>query len=334
MNTESFKESTTRNDSSGGGRLRINKQFSVLLVCLLIATLFWLLLALSREYPATISFPVSYSNLPARKVIMNELPSEVSLHLKTSGFRILSYDFRKEKRPIQIDVGSRISSAAVGGEMVSIPTQAFLTDFSRQLGTKIEITGFQPDSIVLLFTDRSYRKVPVSADVSYILAKQFDTIQSLRVIPDSVTISGPPSVINELTEVKTERLQLKDVKSTVNRPLKLVLNGIVECQPSQVQMILPVEEYTEGRQDILLHPINLDRRFVLKTFPEKVTVRYQVSLSNYGKITANQFDAVVDASKLPDYDGDRLKVQVMILPEQVRSVFIEPEEVEFILRKK
>ena len=41
--------------------------------------------------------------------------------------------------------------------------------------------------------------------------------------------------------------------------------------------------------------MNVETGYSLKTFPDKITVRYQVALSKYNDVNAGQFDAVVDA---------------------------------------
>ena len=92
------------------GRLQLNKRLYIVLVCFLIAAVFWLLIALSNDYPTSYSVSVKYVNLPGKKVITNELPSKITVNMKASGFLILSYDFQKTQKTVEIDIGSRLKN--------------------------------------------------------------------------------------------------------------------------------------------------------------------------------------------------------------------------------
>ena len=81
----------------------MNKQFYIIFICFIISTIFWLLLALSHDYPATLTLPVKYLNLPGKKVVINEMPSEISVQIKASGFKIISFGFQKDRPPVNVD---------------------------------------------------------------------------------------------------------------------------------------------------------------------------------------------------------------------------------------
>src|SRR5437016_2834104 len=92
-------------------KLKFNNKLSAIIVCFFIAAIFWFLIALSRDFSAVFSFPIVYNNLPGQKVVVNDLPSNIIVNVKTTGFRILSYNFRKEKTPVQVDVDARIGKS-------------------------------------------------------------------------------------------------------------------------------------------------------------------------------------------------------------------------------
>jgi len=70
----------------------------------------------------------------------------------------------------------------------------------------------------------------------------------------------------------------------------------------------------------------------LKTFPDKVSVKYNVAFNDYGKINALQFRAVVDYEKI-EPGNNNLKVHLVKYPLEVRSIKLNPEKVEYIIRK-
>jgi len=316
------------------GGLRMNKQLYVILVCFFISIAFWLLLALSHDYPTSLTFPIQYKNLPGKKVLMNEMPPEISIQIKTSGFRIISYSFQKKNPPIEIDVAASLRPTAMGFDIIAIPTQTFLHDFSRELGNDVSITGFLPDSIVFNFSDIISKSVPVKLSLKTSYEKQYDSTGSPRIFPPLVEVSGPPSVIEQLNSVETETIKLQNLKETVKMKVKLIENRLLSYSHKEVEFVLPVEKYTEGVSEIEIHPVNVKDGFSLKTFPDKVKVRYLVALSQYSSVNNSMFDAVVDASELVNRRPSKINVKMITSPSFVRVTMLEPEKVDYIIRKQ
>lgn len=241
----------------------------------------------------------------------------------------------KSKKAIEIDVASKIkSNEQFLGDVLAIPTVSFTTDFSRQLGNEITILSFEPDSIVFNFSDRIVKRLPVRLNATFVFEKQYDSSGHTLLQPDSINVSGPPSVIENMNFVETEKLQIEDVKSSIHRTVKLVPNKLLTFATDIVTIKVPVEKFTEGRTEVPVHPMNVDPGYSLKTFPDKIMVRYQVALSRYNDVDAGQFDAVVDGAKLVDQNPAKIPVQLMTAPSYIRAIFIEPEKVDYILRKR
>ncbi len=315
-------------------RLRMNKRLYIVLICFFISAVFWFLIALSHDYPTTLIFPVKYVNLPGQKVVMNDLPAKIAVQLQASGFRIMSLGFKEEQDPVQVDVSASLKNRQVNADILAIPTQSFLEDFSRQIGKNIQITGFDPDSIVFNFSDLTTKKVPVVPDYTATFEKQYDSTGAAEVTPSEIEVSGPPSVIKELQYVTTEKISFSDMKGSEKKKAKLSVNKLLSYNVDEVTVSLHVEKFTEGLVEVDVHPVNVSSGYSLKTFPDKIKVRYLVALSRYNKVDEAMFDAVVDASEMERKKLAKLNVTLMTSPSFVRITMLDPEKVDYILRKQ
>ncbi len=313
---------------------RMNKRVYIVLICFLISAVFWLLIALSHDYPTALIFPVRYTNLPGKKVVMNDLPEKVSVQLKASGFKIMSLGFKKEQDPVTVDVSTSLQNRLITSDIFAIPTQSFLPDFSRQIGKDIQITGFDPDSIVFNFSDLTTKKVRVVPVYSASFDNQYDSTGAATVDPAEVEVSGPPALISELKEVYTQKVVFSNLKGAVKQKVKLEGNKLLSYNTDEVTVSLNVEKFTEGSVDVEIHPVNVTNGYSIKTFPDKVKVRYLVSLSHYNKVDVSMFDAVVDASEMERKKLSKLNVTLMTSPSFVRISLLEPAKVDYILRKQ
>ena len=315
-------------------KLKFNKRIQVILVCFLVSIVFWFLIAMSKTYTDKFVFPVQYVNFPDQRIVVNELPKAITLSVKTTGFRILSYRFSNSREPVIIDVSASLqNNMDTDKDLIGVPAEAFAEDFNGQLGSDYVITAFSPDSIVFSFSNKITKRVPVILQSELTLAKQVDTTGSVILEPDSVTVSGPAATINEINFVKTAMLRMTNLKSSVRTSLALSADHLVSTNTDKVTVMIPVEKFTEGAIDIPVHAINVRDGFSLRTFPDKVRVQYRVSLSRYNDVRPEMFDAVVDASGLPDDRTKQLRVRLETMPKFIRSVSIEPQVTDYILRK-
>lgn len=107
---------------------------------------------------------------------------------------------------------------------------------------------------------------------------------------------------------------------------------LLELAPSSVRVELKVTKHTEGSIELPIEFINIPSHMSIKTFPDRVTVRYNIALEDYEKIKPTDFKAVVDYSEATK-EKNKLKVKLVKIPAKINSPKISPEKVEFIIRK-
>ena len=314
-------------------KLKFNKRIQVILVCFIVSIIFWFLIAMSKTYTDKFVFPIQYTSFPDSRIIVNDLPKTITLTVKTTGFRILSYRFAKMQEPVTIDVAATLQGTDIKNEMIVIPSKSLTEDFTSQLGSDYNITGFSPDSILFTFSNKVTKKVPVILQSDITLEKQFDTTSGAILDPDSVVISGPAATMDAIKNILTAPLKLTNVRGGIRAKASLIKDRFVTTDVEQVTVLIPVEKFTEGTCEVPVHSINVQKGYTLKTFPDKVKVRYRVTLSKYNDVRPEMFDAVVDASGLPDENTRQLKVRLETAPFFIRSVTIDPEKTDYILRK-
>ncbi|REK32329.1 MAG: YbbR-like domain-containing protein [Bacteroidetes bacterium] len=316
-------------------RLRLDRRLTIVLVCFFISTIFWLLIALTHEYNSQISFPVVYKNLPGKKVIINELPDSMTLQIRTNGFRLLSYEFSSRRKSIEVDVASRMAGTlGANNEVLALPSKTFTADFSRQFGPEVSITGFFPDSIVFYFSEKISKRLPVKVNLKLEMDKQHSATGRTQVIPDTVEVSGPPSVIQKLKYVETDQVNLENVRASVELSMPLAKNRLLTYNTGQVQVKVPIEKFTESSIEARVRAVNVPAGYTMKTFPDKVTIRYQVALSKFNDIKDYNFDVIVNAESITKLNPSKVKAELVVFPEMVKITGIEPDMLDYILRKQ
>jgi hypothetical protein len=132
------------------GKKRKRRQVSVLLFCILIATVLWFLRALENKYETQINHPVRFTNLPDDYVLLHPLPNRVSLDVEALGFSILKHNWNFSKTPLTIDFKDLkpVMPRKKSEFRDTVSLKGFEKNFSEFFGD-ISVNGIHPDFLIL-----------------------------------------------------------------------------------------------------------------------------------------------------------------------------------------
>ena len=312
------------------------RKIPVFLFFVLIAVFFWLMIALTKNYTSTINYPVSYVNLPEDKVVVNDLPQNLKLEVLSTGFKLIEYHLRFKKDPVIIDYQGDFSKrSSEDGTEIIITSSSLVDMIDPQLHSDLDVIDIKPRVIHMLFSERISKKIPVRPDFEFTIARQHQLSDSITIQPDSVMVSGPATLINNIYNVQTEKLELNNLQEDYSQLIKLktVENADISFDPNQVRVYINVERFTEGQQEISLETINLNPEYTIRLIPDKIKVKYTVGMSKYESITPEMFRAVVDLKNIEKEPKTNLKVEITKSPVFVQIVDVQPPRVDYLLRK-
>jgi YbbR domain-containing protein len=323
-----------KNIEPGGGKekIRLNKRVVTFLCCVFISVLFWLLMTLSKEYEITVAYPVSYVNPPKDKVIANTLPSFISIGIRSKGFFLLAYKF-KEPQTVYIDLDE---SRPMGPKNhFYLLTNSQIGKLTEQFSSRIRLESVVPDTILLNFNKKITKRVPVKANLTLNTDSRYQQSDSIRLTPEFVDISGAADVIGKIDHLETVPLSLKNVDKSQTVILSIAhdsAKGDVELSVTKIKAQVNVKKFTEASMELPIEAINLPPGYSLKSFPDKVTVRFNVAFDNYEKISPLQFHAVIDYKKA-EPGSNKLRITLERFPADIRSIKLSPEKAEYIIKK-
>lgn len=300
--------------------IRKNQKTVVFLVCLALATLFWLLNSLSRNFETTLTRPLTYHHLPFSSDLNEGLPKEVTFHFKGTGFSLFHLHFRDQPDSIIVDLNGNVDGS----------THA--TSLSRQLITDLKPFRVEPEIILPGLTYKNRKTVPVRAISHLQFRSRFAGAGPLILKPDSITISGPVADLDKVSEVKTESIHLNDIHQPMfgSIYLKKDLPSSISLSESYVYYYLAVEEFTEGVFSI---PVELppSQKGRINLMPPVVQVRFTVKLKLYPKIKPSDFR--ITASVPLDQMPSSINAEINRQPKGISNVRIEPATLNYLVKE-
>lgn len=317
-------------------RARLNRRSVALAACVALASLFWLLTSLSKEYTDEIRIPVKYNNLPEDALVVNELTTHVSAEVKGFGFNLLWYIFQFDRADITVNANPAILPSYIkNGEKVHYILMSnkgvSLANIKEE---QLQIINVSPDTLFVKYKPKFTKMVPIELDADITFEKQFGIVTEPVMEPDSVQLIGVKEEIDTIDQVLTEKQEWNDIDESLSSEIAIAAfenSPLIKVSHATVQVELNVVEFTEGSVDV---PLNIvaQKPGSVKVFPSVVEITYQVPLSDYDQVRSDQFQAsvILDDAALKQ---SRLTVNVDRYPVHVKGVRVNPSQVEFIIQK-
>ena len=311
---------------------QLDKNVFIFLFFFIISTVFWFINALDNEYTTKIMQPVRFVNFPEDKIIHGDLPSVFVLTVKGRGFDIWKHQASFSKTSLVIDLKKKSFSKIEEENRFYFLTYGYKSKIEEQINSRLELLSVSPDSIYVDLVAIVNKKVPVILSGMLEYEKQYTCIDPIRIMPDSVEISGPSSLIDTVTAVYTEDFVLKKISNAITFESNLMVENDCVLKTTKVKIHVPVEKYTEASFKISIECINQPDSIELKIFPAQLKVSYFVSLAEYHKIDKKQFKAIVDFSEKRIQKG-KMQVKLVTYPDKIINLDYFPRRVDFIIEK-
>ena len=334
MAVDSQFEPIVKPTETGRKEHKSHPRLIVFLVCLAISILMWLFIELMKDYTDEIRYNVTFINAPKDLILTNSGESVISVQMKAQGFELLAAKYARTLRTLTIDLSTLKIRSTTDGYTAYLPSARLMEQLGNQIRFDKEITFIKPDTLFFRFSEIFRKQVPVKPDFSYSLNGQYDITDSIDFKPEMVTVSSIKSIIDTLSFVKTQKLSLSQLDSSVRVRVALFKGNqasLLKYSSDSVTIIIKVEKVTEAAYTI---PLTVEGNGEnVKIFPDKVEITCRVPLSVFPHIEASGFSAVVQYQ--PSLTKEKkLKVIMVRIPEKVKILKIQPAEVEFIIIAK
>jgi hypothetical protein len=300
---------------------------AILIICISIAFIFWLLTKLSCSYKDSVIIKLDYK-IPNNKVFTNPPAQQLEVNIEGVGWDLLGLAFSDETRKVSILVKEN--------EIRTISASSLNNKVLKYL-PEVKILSIFPENIQLQTENLATKTIPVVLEEQIRLASQCQFVDSIRISPRTIKISGPASVIRDIYEWKTNVLiPSDDVDKDIDVELTLATHSNSNITPSVniIRCFAAVEAVTEKQVLVQIEVLNAPDSLLLVILPKKIKVSCNVGMSAYASLNASNFKAVVNFEKVNLFNQSTIRVILSEKPTFVKQVQYLPKKVDYIIRSK
>lgn len=314
---------------SNKGKIKLNERASIFFFCLVIATFYWFLSSLSKQYTTNLTIPVEYTSFNKDFILVEEPIKYIEIQVSGNGFELLGEQMSLNRNSLKVNLSEAMR---LGMNRFGIPTSKLKNEVYQYLDKDIRFERITSDSILFKTDKRVTRKLKVIPKVDLSFESSYNLMGDIAVSPSVVEVSGPKGKLDSLEFITTTVLKHDDV----NDSLQLIYSFAkderftsLDIVPQQISILIPVDKFTEKSFEV---PISWNKDISIRAFPNKVKVVFLVPLSNYEQLTAQEIAATVDVEE-GFQNKKKLKVNIQGIPDFAKLLRIEPEKIEFIIKQ-
>lgn len=303
-----------------------SKKYSVFLLFVIVTSIFWFMNKLSKEYNQIVDFNMEFTNLPERFIFQENPPQKIALRVKTSGLSLFKRAFYQNEVKISL---KKIKNKK--GYQYFLQSTNLKKQIRAQVSDRLSIVEVLEDTLFLKLGKKSFKKVPVIPNVSVDYHLGYKSFSGVKIIPDSIRVSGPEMQVQKIKEVYLKPLVKEDIIESVKEQASIIKTDIpkIRYSTNSVSLHIEVEKITEKTLSIPVQIINKPTEEVV-VYPKKITLNCQVRLSQFNEINEDDFILVCDYNQR---SGKYMSIRLMKKPETVSSIKLQTTKVEYLILK-
>ncbi|WP_272816831.1 YbbR-like domain-containing protein [Phocaeicola oris] len=305
------------------------KEFLIFLFFVFISFCFWLMTVLNDDYESDFNIKLNMRNVPDNVVMTAELPTDMRIRLKDRGTVLAKYWMRHASIPITLDFNDYVEL----GTEVTVPKSTVVQKIRNQLSQSTQMISLHPDSIFFIYTRGEGKKVPVKFQGSIQVDPKY-YISGLNCEPDSVMVYAPIEILDTITAAYSQLTKFDELKDTTAQRIPLQEVRGAKFVPDYNDVTIMVDVYSEKTLEVPVHGMNFPPDKVLRTFPSKVKVTFQVGLSHFKTVTSDDFFIAVSYEELLNSKNSKCMPHLKASPSIVNHPRISPLEVDYIIEQQ
>ena len=294
----------------------------VVVLCIAAATTFWILNALNKDdYNTVVDFPVELIYDQSEFDAVSGLPKTLEIEISGNGWDLLRkyFNFNNDSYPVEL------SSPAAKNYILTADLKRSLGEFlspTQLISVLQDSLKFDIDRI------KTIKVKPVLDSLSFAMAKNYRIIDEISFNPETLTIKGPSSIVDSLSEYFPIQLDESRINKPVDKVISLdvpdSLSELLQIEEEDIRVKFNVIAFLEGNKRLKINKINFPKSVTLENEDVVIMISYLVDERKVGELKELEFEAVLDYYKRNKEDST-IKVQVKPMPDYLDKVVISPE---------
>lgn len=273
----------------------------------------------------TVSLKVNPTGLFDNQKLVPYQSDTVVIEIIAQGYQLLFNEITMA-RSLEIDLNKTLLKQAKHSDLLYITGHSLMARIVSQFPASTELLSIKPDTLFFRIEEISTIYVPLVADVVIDFKSDFNLLDSLTMKPDSVRIRGDINILETINEVKTRKLELKQVDRSFNYKINLInpYPGKIEISPKEISVSGKVTRFMEKAWTLPVVFTDSLNQFGSPTISQ-VEFRCQIPVDMSASVNQSMIKIIADRYEtVGDFSYAVLKAQA---PPFLKNIIIKPDTI-------
>lgn len=301
------------------------RKFLTFMIFVVVAALFWFILALNDNQQENLAVKVNIVNVPDSVTFITDAPKEMHVIVRDKGTNLWRYGIFSHPA-----VEFNFKEHSHDG-VFTIRRGELNAGLKKTLGQSATLVSVSIDSIQAFYTTSPGKRVPVSVKTELTAAVGKVIIGKPQVIPGAVLVYGNRDALDTILRVETEKVRGENLEESKTFNAKLKKIPGVKIDPSTVEVKVKVDQLVRKQVRVNIQIDNMPDDTDLLLFPTQANVEYYVPMSKFGDID-EKIEVRVDYRDL-DGSNEKLPLHLGRHNPQLENIRLLDDGVEYTIVK-
>ena len=310
-------------------RIRYKKVFRnvrINLFAFLGALVLWLYVVTNNVFTHVQKVPLRFTNVPRGSILVRPVPDFVRVEFRGTGRELLLSGSREKWIELDLEHAGPSSVVTLGKDMVKgIPRGSAV----------VPVRVVEPGSVSIEFDDYAVKKIPVESNLTFLPLDGYIQVGEVRFEPDTITISGPKSMVSPVVSILTVSRELRNLLKPIAGKTDLVLPSGENLQWTAQSVRFHADIQRLGERvlsEVPVQVLHVPSNTRVRVVPPTLSLKLQGGVNVISHLKKEDIRASIDFTQHPRH-RDRNLAATIHVPPDVGFLDVHPPFFEILVEK-
>jgi len=251
-------------------------------------------------------------------------PDKISLKMKAKGWQLLTLALGSQTEYL-------VSADKDSGVITVDPFNEI--DENYWLSKGLSITEINPRQVSFKVEKVKVKRLKIEAETDISFSNGYGLATPIKIYPDSVLVSGPSSVLDNISTIKTKVLRISSLDNKIKIIADIDEPQGFQLEENKAELTIDVQRIVENSFDginVRVLDIPADRDVVL--LPNQINISLRGGIDVLGKMEKDKIKATVYYRDVV-LDTIGSVAPKLDIPVHTELVYIKPERLKYVIKK-
>lgn len=302
----------------------MKKNIPTISLIIAVSILLWIFVSFEGEFSLSLNLPIRIIDIPENHSVSEISSKDVSISLKGQGWVLAQHTLGRDPK---FNVPSPDQS---GASEISTRNVLYANSW---LSSALQLTEINPEKITVKIEETISKKVEIVPVVSMNYKPGYGLVSPISIEPDSVLLTGPKSVVDNINIVNTKAKMLSDIEDEASVILGLEKPNFVNVDVTECKVSFDVQKIVDKVfEELVIETKNIPSRYELIVAPNKLSIILRGGINLLSKLENKDIKVFVNFEQAINDTNGAIEPNIVI-PEFTSLIDIKPNRLDYIIKK-